>query len=336
MTLVRELVRVAPHAGAHRPALRCAVSVGVASLEQLAVGRLDLLGAAAFGAFTAIYGRDLTVPGRTAVQALTGVGLTLSVAVGLLAAHLPGAPWVELAVLVALAGVATLVGGIVDWKPGGPLFFVFAAGAFAGAPVQPGGTVLEILATTAGAAAFSVLIGSVGAVFPTHVRARRPVAVRTAREVLRSGIVGDVVLACALTAPVAVLLGVEHLYWALIGAVVPVTAVGGTQRLARGLHRIAGTLLGLAVAAPLLAAGLPGWAIVVVAVVLQVGAELFVLRNYALALVFVTPLALVVGATMHPAATGELLTDRILATVVGVLVSLAVLALRRRERRWSP
>lgn len=331
MTLVRELVRVAPHAGAHRPALRCAVSVGVPMLVLLALDRVDLLGAAAFGAFTAIYGRDLTAPARTAVQALTGGLLTVSVGVGLLAAHLPGAPWLESAVLVALAGAATVLGGMVDWKPGGPLFLVFAAGAFAGAPAQSAGGAAAVLATTAGTAVFSVLVGSAGAVFPSHVRTGRPLLLHRARD--QRGDLVEVVLACALAATVGVLLGVEHLYWALIGAVVPLSVARPTHRLARGLHRVAGTLVGLVLAWPLLAAGLPAWAVVLTAVVLQTGAELLVLRNYGLALLCITPLALVVSATMHPAATDVLLADRLLATVVGVGSALAVGAARRTTLR---
>jgi uncharacterized membrane protein YccC len=56
------------------------------------------------------------------------------------------------------------------------------------------------------------------------------------------------------------------------------------------------------------------------------------MRNYAVALLFITPLALVVGTTMHPVPTATLLTDRLVATVVGVLVALAVLGLRARRR----
>ncbi|GAA4544580.1 FUSC family protein [Pseudonocardia xishanensis] len=322
MTLVRELVWVGPHAGAHRPALRCGISVGLPMVALLAAGRVDLLGAAAFGAFTAIYARGLTVPARTAQQAVVGAGLTASVVVGLLAAHLPA--WQGLIMLVGVAVAATVAGQVVDWKPGGPLFFVFAAGAFAGAPAFGFAAALQVVAVTAGTAAFAVLVGSAGAVRPTHVRAAAPLVAVPLRAAVRREIVLEVLLACAVTAPLAVLLGVEHVYWALIAAVVPLSVAAG--RVARGLHRVAGTLLGLVVAVPLLAAHPPGWAIVLVAVVLQVGAELFVLRNYGLALVFITPLALVVGSTMHPAPIGDLLADRLLATVAGVAVALLVVS----------
>lgn len=331
-TLVRELVRFEAHAGAHRPALRCGISVGVPMLVLLALGRLDLLGAATFGAFAAIYGRNLTVPARTQVQAVTGVGLVASVAVGLLAAHLPASPWLALLVLVGVAVAGTIGGEVVGWKPGGPLFFVFAAGAFAGAHPLGLSASLQVVAVAAGSAGFAVLVGSAGALLPGHVRRRAPLVAVPLREAVRREIVLEVLLASAVTAPLAVLLGVEHLYWALVAAVVPLSVPGSRARAARGVMRVGGTLGGLAVAAVLLALHLPGWAIVVTAVVLQTGAELLVMRNYAVALLFITPLALVVGTTMHPADTPALLTDRLVATVVGVLVALAVLGLRGRAR----
>ncbi|MCE3550350.1 FUSC family protein [Pseudonocardia sp. RS11V-5] len=337
-TLVRELVRFEAHAGAHRPALRCGISVGVPMLVLLVLGRLDLLGAATFGAFAAIYGRNLTVPARTQVQALTGLGLVASVAFGLLAAHLPASPWLALLVLVGVAVAGTIGGEVVGWKPGGPLFFVFAAGAFAGAHPLGLAAALQVVAVAAGSAAFAVVVGSAGALLPGHVRRRAPLLAVPLREAARREIVLEVLLACAVTAPLAVLLGVDHVYWALVAAVVPLSVTGSRARVNRGVMRIGGTLGGLAVAAALLALHLPGWAIVVAAVALQTAAELLVMRNYAVALLFITPLALVVGTTMHPVPTGTLLTDRLVATVAGVLVALAVLGLRarRRRRRTAP
>ena len=300
-------------------------------LVLLALGRVDLLGGAAFGAFTAIYGRDVTAPARTRIHAVAAAGLVVSVAIGLLAAGLPASPWLALLVLLAVAVAATVAGEVVGWKPGGPLFFVFAAGAFATAPPVGVEVGLQIVATVAGAAVFSVLVGSAGAVVRTHVRTPLPALVPL-RTALRRELVLEVLMACALTAPLAVLLGVDHLYWALVSAVVPLSVSGSRARMTRGLSRIAGTFAGLAVAAGLLALHLPAWGIVLAAVVLQAAAELFVLRNYALALLFITPLALVVGSAMHPADVTGLVTDRMLATVVGVLVALGVLALRARRR----
>ncbi|MDN5914283.1 MAG: FUSC family protein [Pseudonocardia sp.] len=326
--LTRELVRFAPHAGAHRPALRCAISVAAPMLVLLTTGRVDLIGAAAFGAFTAIFARDLAVPARTTVQAVCGAGLTASVAIGAAAAHLPVAPWLHLLVVVAVAAAATVGGEMIAWKPRGPLFFIFAAGAFAGMAPMPSGWIVQAVATTAVTAAFAVLVGSAGRLLPSHAPARRPLVVTGLREALSSRIVTDVVVVCALTVPLAIALGAVHQYWAVVAAVVPLTVAGTTGQVARALMRIAGTVAGLGVAAALLAPDLPIWAVVLVVIVLQGIAELFVLRNYTIALLSITPLALLVSHISQPGPEPALLLDRLLSTTIGVAVALLVLAVR--------
>lgn len=70
---------------------------------------------------------------------------------------------------------------------------------------------------------------------------------------------------------------------------------------------------------------------------LQALAELLVGRNYALALVAITPLALLMVHLAAPAPTSQLLADRGIETVIGVLVGLAVGYLTWvRGRRDSP
>ncbi|MFP5071909.1 FUSC family protein [Pseudonocardia nantongensis] len=326
--LTRELVRFAPHDGAHRPALRCAISVAVPMLTLLAIGRIDLVGATAFGAFTAIFARDLTVPARTAVQAVCGLGLTASVAIGVAAAHLPATPWLQLLVVVAVAAVATVGGEMIAWKPRGPLFFVFAAGAFAGSAPMPAGWGVQAVVTTAATALFATLVGSAGRLLPSHAPSRRPLVVTGFRKALSQRPVTDIIVACALTVPLTVALGIEHHYWALVAAVVPLTVVGTTGQAARAVMRIGGTVGGLGVAAALLVPELPMWGVVLVVIVLQGVAELLVLRNYTVALLFITPLALLVSHVMHPGPEVALLLDRLVSTSIGVVVALLVLAAR--------
>jgi uncharacterized membrane protein YccC len=63
-------------------------------------------------------------------------------------------------------------------------------------------------------------------------------------------------------------------------------------------------------------------------VLMQFLTELFVLRHYSLALLFITPLALLMVQLGHPQPVGPLLQARVVETAVGVTVGLAtVLAL---------
>lgn len=101
----------------------------------------------------------------------------------------------------------------------------------------------------------------------------------------------------------------------------------------RGAHRVVGTAAGLVLAAVLLSADLPGLALIVVIVVLQAAAELWVGRNYALALIAVTPLALLMVDLVAPVPTGTLLLDRGVETIIGVVVGVTMGWLTRGSQR---
>jgi uncharacterized membrane protein YccC len=77
------------------------------------------------------------------------------------------------------------------------------------------------------------------------------------------------------------------------------------------------------VAGPLLALHPGGWTVVGLVALLQVGAELFVLHHYATALVFVTPMALLMTRLGSAGPALPLLTDRALTTLIGVAVGVA-------------
>jgi len=66
------------------------------------------------------------------------------------------------------------------------------------------------------------------------------------------------------------------------------------------------------------------WQTVLVIAICQFGAELFIARNYVVAQVFVTPLALVSTLLVAPASPDLLLRDRIVETVIGAAVGIAV------------
>jgi uncharacterized membrane protein YccC len=178
---------------------------------------------------------------------------------------------------------------------------------------------------SASAALFAVLVGGAGSVWRTH---RRPETVTRTR--LRRGSYVDVALrhvlrcslGCLLAGAMATGAGVGHPYWAMVSAVVPLAARDYAGQLDRGVHRVVGTAAGLLLAALLLAVDLPGLAVIAVIVVLQAGAELWVGRNYAIALVFVTPLALLMVHLVAPTPASVLLVDRGVETVIGVAVGL--------------
>lgn len=140
-------------------------------------------------------------------------------------------------------------------------------------------------------------------------------------------LVGVRVAAAAIIAgSVALLLDNAHAYWAAAFAVL-IVHVGGTRgsQLHRAFQRTVGTALGLVAFTLLLRLDLSHWGTVAVVITLQFVVELLITRNYALAVVFLTPLALVISEAVTGMDTTMILLDRGLDTVIGVGAAVLVL-----------
>ncbi len=126
----------------------------------------------------------------------------------------------------------------------------------------------------------------------------------------------------------------RHLdYWAIAASVLMLyQGLDWTRALQRGLERTLGTFTGLALAAGLLTIRPHGLALVGLVMGLQFLIELVVVRNYALATVFITPIALIVAEAANPTIdVATLLIDRGLDTFIGCAVGLAVLFVTSRR-----
>jgi len=322
--IVTGLIRVAPHRGDHRVAFRVAVSLAVPLLMLWATGRLDLAVYASFGAFASLYGRFDAYADRIRMQAAAGATMLLAMALGT-ALSLLSTPTMLRVVAVALAaGVVTFVAAVARWHPPGALFAVFAAGACASLPAGPA-SFAAVGLVGGGAVVFSLVLTATIAALRRGLRAHA--AATSGSAVRRADAVSSavtVVVGAALAGLAGLLLVGDHWYWAMVAAV---AALGGAQlsaRVIRGLQRLGGTLVGILLAAALLALGLHPLLTILVAVLLQIGAELYVGRNYGIAMVFVTPLALLMVELAVPADPAVLLRDRVLDTVIGVAVGTAV------------
>lgn len=318
----RDLVRFGPHNGAHRVAVRAGLSVAIPLLILWSIGRVDLSLYATFGAFTSLYGRQYTHLARLRMQATAAAYLVTMVTIGAAVAVSPAREWLVIPVVAVCAAVGNLLSDALRWHPPGPLFTVFALAACASVP-SSAAQIPVAFGLAAGSAALSLLIGMIGF---AHPRARR--TVHTPWRVSRAHVsvptalrYGAVVLVTGL---IPTLTGLGHPYWAMVAGVAAISGADTTARLVRAGHRILGTVVGIGVAAAILALGLPTLATIVVVVALQVLAELFVGRNYGLTLAFVTPLAILMVELAHHVEEGVLLRDRLVETALGVAVGVLV------------
>jgi uncharacterized membrane protein YccC len=155
-------------------------------------------------------------------------------------------------------------------------------------------------------------------------------------------VVARVAVATVLAGTVGALLSLQHAYWAMAAAVVVLHQDSYHRRtIYRGLQRVLGTWLGVGLAAAVLAAhpdGLSIVALVAAMMVLNFLIEITVVRNYTVAVVFITAAALLT-ATGGRAGTdlASLLLARGLDNAVGCAVAVTVfLLMPTAVAAWLP
>lgn len=325
MPHLRHLVAVGPANRDHLSALRVGLSVAVPSLLLLGAGHPELIIYAVFGAFTGMYGRDeshqlrLRHQGQAAGMLLTGVTVGAILAAG--QASLP----VLIGVEAVLAALGSLAADRAALKPAGPFFGIFALGACASVPpVIPWWGALLICAGSAG---FAVLVGFIGWV---RHRAWVSGAVRSAGPLSGDRFTAAAVhaaryfLAVAAAGLIGLLTGAGHTYWAMAAAAVPLAAADTPSRIYRGIHRVLGTFAGLGITAVILQIN-PGVAVVgLLVVAFQFPTELFMARHYGLAMMFFTPLILLMTQLANPGDPRTLIIDRGIETFIGAAVGVTV------------
>lgn len=119
-------------------------------------------------------------------------------------------------------------------------------------------------------------------------------------------------------------LGLTHPMWAMFGAVAALQGLTHTRTVERGIQRALGNAAGAMVAIVVIAAGPHYWHLVVGIVVLQILAELWAPRQYALtsmALGVATVLIVAIGTEIGPGVALDRAADTVVGVVVGIVIS---------------
>nr|WP_246314721.1 FUSC family protein [Kineococcus aurantiacus] len=186
---VRGWSRIAPGrhpwwaAGSATTALALPLAVALAADAPL------LAAPATFGALTSLYGRHEVYARRWRTQAWTGLGLTLAVLAGAVAAALPLTGWADVvvpaAVVALVATVAKFTTDAARTGPPGGLIPVFAAGTLTAEPLR-GGDLPAVAAVTLACAALGVAVSGAAVLWRTDGPERVAVA-RAVGAVLGAG-----------------------------------------------------------------------------------------------------------------------------------------------------
>jgi hypothetical protein len=267
------------------------------------------------------------------------VGLCMvgSVFLGTLIGTVAPASFAAVALMAALSGLGYVLARRFGWMPVPSLFMVFAAGTLSSYkhvwPALLIGTLISIAS-----ALFGIALGQLGRPLRKIAQRGERHAPAPAVSTLRPG--SRQALTAYIAGPLAAgslasAFGVGHSYWAAVSATVPLVGSTVAVSAARAVLRIAGTLIGIGIAAIVLALDPEPWILVLLVAVFQTITELFVARNYGIAVIAITPMAMILVQLGAPQPLAQLLQDRVIETVLGVTVSLVVLIAIRSVSRFD-
>ncbi|ROS72019.1 fusaric acid resistance family protein [Curtobacterium sp. PhB130] len=326
-------------------AARAAIAGGAPLALLIALGMPGYAAFAMFAGFTAIFGATEQYRQRAVTTGVAG-GLQILCMFAGIAVSLAGSQlWLQAVGLVGVLVVAVCTLSTLRTIPAQPIFPTFAFVVSALVPLKPADLPL-VVTIILGSVAWAWLVAMSGFVIRRfwHPRAPhrfRPLAPLKERGlgILRTGALWETVGLNVVGALVAGAIaesipGLGHPYWAVIAVVSTLPALRQRHTVLRAFQRFIGTIGGTVIAVGILLLEPGAWWIVVIAFVGQFFAEIFVARNYAVCLLFLTPLALAVSWLSLPEAPELLALDRVAQTTLGALVSVALLVVGRAiERR---
>lgn len=324
--------------------LQAAISVAVPLAAFQLAGYEELGLMASMGAFVSLYSAAMSRVRRAQVLPIIILGMIAASALGVATSHSLALGLVTLFVVASVASVLCLGARI---GPPGPVFFVLIAGVsgYLAAPPEFGGVERDPFAI--------ISMVSVGSVFAYLVvlapllvtKYRKRELERFASEEVRSHprfafdhesgpIAARIITATGIAALVSAPLGIDRAYWVFVAVVavlqnfahIRVTAI-------RGVHRGLGTFVGVGAYALVAVLHPQGLWLAATLGVLQFTVELLVTRNYGLALVFITPLALLISTYGTGTDVDAVVRERAIDTVIGVAIALGVLLLAWVVRR---
>ena len=290
---------------------------------------------ASMGGFTVLYCAARTARERMLALPLVAAGL---VAASLLGVLCSGNEWLSMACLVVVAAFACILSLGSGLGPPGPIMFILVAALsahIAAAAVGPGEAAVPVFKIPLLVAAGAVLAYLIAIIIqalpfmhkPAHPeQGLPPLSLHIRLDKTSKIITARIVAAVILAGLVSRSLEAYRAYWVIITAVAILQAAEDRRlTTVRAIQRMLGTLLGIVLFEGILFIQPSGLLLVLIIMFLQFATEVVVTRNYVLALIFITPLALVNSTIGHATNVSVTMQGRVLDTLLGAAIAMLVL-----------
>ncbi|MBF0324171.1 MAG: FUSC family protein [Alphaproteobacteria bacterium] len=297
-----------------------AIAIGLPLFIGAFFDRLDFGLASSLGGLCFMYLPATALSHRMVMQMACAFGLIACYALGVMSQFVP---LMAVPVLTFSAILVTMVCRFYGVGMPGSLFFVMVAAIGADLPV----TVLEVPARVGLVAMGAVLACLIGFLYSIHVLRRRapqqppPPTASFDFVVFDSVVIGVCV---GLSTAVAKGLGAEQAYWVPVSCLAVIQGASLRAVWTKKLQRILGTLAGLLLTWGLFLLPLGPWTIALTMTALILVIETMVVRHYGLAVMFITPLTILLAeaTTMGQGPAADLMQARLFDTVLGSFVGL--------------
>lgn len=314
--------------------VQAGLAMGLPLIVFTVAGHQSLGLIASLGAFTALYCIGMRWVDQFKILPLIALGLVATSFFGVLCAF---SLWWTLFCLIVVALLACiLVLGLGIGSPGALMFVLVAAvsnyvafkGGFEFSAV--GIFLIPLLVAAGGFLSFLVVV--LINVLPSGILPRRARA--TSHRITSyprldgegKEITSRVVVAVALAGLLAAFIHIERSYWVIIPAIAILQSTYARRFiLIRAIHRFGGTVIGVFIFGLIVYWQPDGFALIGIIMFLQFAIEVVVARNYGLALIFITPVALTISTVGQQDEIWSVIQARVLDTLLGAVVALLVI-----------
>lgn len=298
-----------------------ALASGLPLLVGAYFNRLDYGLVSSLGGLVFLYMPNTPLYHRMISVMACAFGMTACYTLGLMSHFF--AP-IMMPVLVFTAILVTMVCRFYGLGPPGSLFFIMTASIGAYSPVEMLQLPLMVGLLTMGCL-LACLIGLLYSVYILRIQPPKPVPPLpppTFDFVVFDSVVIGVFVGISLAA--AQLLQLEKAYWVPVSCLAVIQGASLRAVWSKQLHRVIGTGIGLLLSWGLLLLPLDKWSISLTMMALAFVIEVAVVRHYAFAVIFITPLTILLGeaATLGQGSPSALIQARFFDTVLGCFVGL--------------